>query len=131
MSWLLYMGIGLASGIISGMGIGGGAVLIPALTILFAMNQLEAQHINLLYFLPTAAIALVTHRKKGNIEKKGLLRLTLFGLLGAAAGAVFASRVDAGLLGKGFGIFLLGMGAYELFRKETPYSKGESSRSVS
>ena len=122
--WLLYTAAGLVSGIISGMGIGGGAVLIPALTILFGTGQREAQNINLLYFIPTAAIALVTHQNKGNIEKKGLSSLIIFGLAGAALGALLAGWLDAGLLRKGFGVFLLGMAVYT-------YNSGESKRSVS
>ena len=46
--------IGLISGIISGMGIGGGTILIPALTIILSMEQNTAQAINLIYFIPTA-----------------------------------------------------------------------------
>ena len=112
--WLVL--IGFASGIVSGMGIGGGAILIPALGIIFSMDQPEAQKINLLYFLPTAAIALRTHAKSGNIEKKGLLRLTLFGLMGAAAGALIAVNINAAWLRKGFAVFLLAMAAHEFIK---------------
>jgi uncharacterized membrane protein YfcA len=115
---LWYVITGFISGIVSGMGIGGGAVLIPALTIFFSMGQQAAQHINLLYFLPTAAVALVTHKKEGNIERKGLPALILFGLLGAAAGSLLAARIEADWLRKGFGFFLLGMGVYEFIRKD-------------
>ena len=49
---------GFISGIISGMGIGGGVILIPLLAIFTSLGQHEAQGINLLYFLPSAACAL-------------------------------------------------------------------------
>ena len=116
MRWLWYVLAGLASGIISGMGIGGGAILIPALTIFLGMEQQAAQKINLLYFLPTAAIALRTHKKAGSIEKGGLLRLTLYGLVGASVGAFIAVQINGEYLRKGFAIFLLGMAAYELVK---------------
>ena len=116
MNWLWYMLAGLASGVVSGMGIGGGAILIPALTIFLGMEQQTAQKINLLYFLPTAAIALRTHSKNGNIEKKGLLRLTIYGLMGAAVGAFIAVQIDGGYLRKGFAAFLLCMAAYEIVK---------------
>jgi len=124
--WLVI--IGFASGIISGMGIGGGAILIPALGILFSMEQHEAQKINLLYFLPTAAIALRTHVKSGNVETQGLTRLILFGLIGATAGALVAINIDAGWLRKGFAIFLLIMSVHEFIKgykkwKQKPSSK--------
>lgn len=114
--YLGYIITGFLSGIVSGLGIGGGAILIPALSIFFATGQREAQNINLLFFLPTAVIALITHQRKGNIEKEGLLRLTLFGLAGAALGAMIAIRIDPGLLRKGFGFFLLGMSVYEFMK---------------
>ncbi|MCL2203186.1 MAG: sulfite exporter TauE/SafE family protein [Defluviitaleaceae bacterium] len=114
MSWLWYILAGLAAGTISGMGIGGGAILIPALTILLATGQREAQHINLLFFLPTALIALRTHVKEKNVEKKGLWKLTLFGVLGAVPAALIAVRMDADWLRKGFAVFLLCMAVYEL-----------------
>ena len=116
MSWIWYVLAGFASGIVSGMGIGGGAILIPALTIFLGMEQQAAQKINLLYFLPTAAIALRTHSKSGNIEKKGLLRLTLYGLMGAGVGAFIAVQIDGNYLRKGFAMFLLCMATYEIVK---------------
>lgn len=54
---------GLLAGIVSGMGIGGGAILIPVILWVTDVTQQQAQGVNLLYFLPTAAVALVTHVK--------------------------------------------------------------------
>ncbi|MFA7411676.1 MAG: TSUP family transporter, partial [Tissierellaceae bacterium] len=58
--------IGFFSGMIGGMGIGGGAILIPALVILHGIEQQEAQGVNLVVFLPVALTALVIHHKKEN-----------------------------------------------------------------
>ena len=60
--------IGFLSGIIGGMGIGGGTVLIPSLVIFNNIQQQQAQGVNLIVFLPVAIIALITHYKKGNID---------------------------------------------------------------
>ena len=114
MIWLIL--VGFAAGIVSGMGIGGGAILIPALTIIFDLQQQNAQHINLLYFIPTAAVAVVVHKKSGNIQKKGLPSLVIFGLLGALPGALIAVNIDANYLRKGFAVFLLAMGLYEIHK---------------
>ena len=62
--------IGFISGIISGMGIGGGAILIPALVMLTDLSQQSIQGINLIYFIPTAIAALISHIKDGNVEKR-------------------------------------------------------------
>jgi len=128
MSRIWYVLAGLASGIVSGMGIGGGAILIPALTIFLGMEQQAAQKINLLYFLPTAAIALRTHSKNGNIERKGLLKLTLYGLVGAGVGAFIAVQIHGDYLRKGFAIFLLCMAAYEITKG---YKRWKSKRLTS
>ena len=111
---MMYVLIGLIAGIISGMGIGGGAILIPSLTIFMGMGQQNAQHINLLYFIPTAVLAICVHRKNGNIEKTNLKPLILFGLLGALPGAIIAVNIDANYLRKGFAVFMLIMAAYEI-----------------
>ncbi len=107
---------GLASGIISGMGIGGGTVLIPALTILVGIDQKTAQAINLIYFIPTAAVALVNHFKNGRIEKKAALKIVPIGVAGAIIGSFIAMRVNPGLLRKCFGVFLGIMGILEIIK---------------
>lgn len=118
MSIIWMIGVGFLSGIISGMGIGGGTLLIPALVFLLGMGQQEAQGINLLYFIPTAVTALFLHKKNGNLETVVLKPLIIYGLLGAAAGAVLAVNIDAGLLKKLFGGFLVIMGISEFFKQE-------------
>lgn len=114
---ILVLAIGVVSGIISGMGIGGGTILIPALILIEGLNQHQAQSINLIYFIPTAVIALITHAKNKNIEKKIVAPIVILGLAGAAAGALIAVRMDADLLKKFFGGFLLLMGLTEVFKK--------------
>ena len=120
-----YILSGLLAGIISGMGIGGGAILIPALTIFMGVGQQQAQHINLLYFIPTAALALRVHHKEGNIEKTGKLQLILWGITSAVIGSLIAVKIDANWLRKGFAMFLLCMAIYEIWKG---YSKWKLQR---
>ena len=107
---------GLFSGIISGMGIGGGTVLIPALTMLLNTNQHAAQGVNLLYFIPTAAVALLVHRKNNAVEWKLAVPVMLFGILGASLGAWIALKINPALLRRLFGGFLFFMGGYEIYK---------------
>nr|WP_317359931.1 sulfite exporter TauE/SafE family protein [uncultured Tyzzerella sp.] len=116
MIWLFL--VGLASGIISGMGIGGGIILIPALTIIFDFEQKAAQNISLLYFIPTAIIAIFIHNKNKTIEKKGLFKIILFGIVGAIVGSFIAINLKGEILRKIFGWFLLIMGISEIFKKK-------------
>lgn len=122
--------IGFFSGIISGMGIGGGTILIPALLFLTEIDQHQAQGVNLIYFIPTAITALITHQKKGNLDWKTARPLAVLGLAGAAAGAFLAVSLESEILKKIFGGFLFLMGLSEIFKKkkeekgEKPNAKG-------
>ena len=108
---------GFFSGIISGMGIGGGTILIPALSIFLNISQKEAQGVNLLYFIPTAAVALYVHIKNKNIVYKTSFIIAVFGILGAVLGAIIANKMDTNLLRKFFAAFLFAMGIYEIVKK--------------
>ena len=111
---------GLATGILSGFGVGGGTLLLIYMTHLAGVPQNLAQGINLLYFLPTAALALPAHVKNGFVEKKVLLPAILSSLLTAALTSWAATALDVELLHRLFGYFLLYVGLSELFRKPSP-----------
>ena len=113
---MLNIIIGFFSGIISGMGIGGGAILIPALILAENISQQTAQGINLTYFIPTAVIALFVHLKNKSIETKTALFLGAAGLPGAALGSYLAGNLSNDILRRMFGIFLLAVGIYEILK---------------
>ncbi len=108
--------IGFLSGIISGMGIGGGAILIPALTIFQRVSQRVAQGINLAYFIPTACIAVAVHIKNKRIRFKPVAYLAVCGIPGAVLGSVYAGSLGDGVLRRLFGGFLLLVGIYEIYK---------------
>ncbi|WP_310444834.1 TSUP family transporter [Tissierella sp.] len=110
--------IGFLSGIISGMGIGGGTILIPSLVIFYSLEQQKAQGVNLMVFLPVAIVALITHYKKGNIDFSFAKLIILGGIGGAIIGSFIALKIDPLKLRKYFGFFLLVVGAIELFKKK-------------
>lgn len=124
MIWLFL--VGLISGIISGMGIGGGVILIPALTLIFGFEQKIAQNINLLYFIPTAIIAIFVHSKNKTIEKQGLFKIIIFGIIGAIFGSIIAINLNGEILRKIFGWFLLIMGISEILKKEKGQNNGNN-----
>ena len=116
MMWVAL--VGFCSGIISGMGIGGGTILIPALLFFTDITQQQAQGVNLIYFVPTAITALITHQKKGNLDWKTAKPLAVLGLVGAAAGAFLAVSLESEILRRIFGGFLFLMGLSEIFKKK-------------
>ncbi len=109
--------LGLISGIIGGMGIGGGTILIPGLIFLTDLQQQTIQSINLLSFIPVAIIALIIHHKNKNIQIKLSIPIILFGLAGAWLGSFIALKMPSLLLRRLFGVFLFAMGVYEIFCK--------------
>lgn len=110
--------IGFLSGIISGMGIGGGTILIPSLLLFTTLSQKEAQGINLIVFIPIAIVALITHLKNKNIELKLAINLIMGGIVGAFIGSTLATNINSYTLKKLFSVFLLIIGIYEFFSQK-------------
>ena len=103
---------------LSGLGIGGGTLLMVWMTAVAGVAQKSAQGINLLYFLPTAACALVFHIKNRLVRPRVVLPAILTGCLTAAGAAVLATAMDTGLLRRLFGGFLVIVGLTELFSRQ-------------
>ena len=116
MKWAALLA-GLFSGIIGAMGLGGGAVLIIYLSLFTDMPQLNAQGVNLLFFIPTAVAAVTVYGIKKQIKWKIVLKVALWGLLGAAVGIYFADLLGGKLTSKLFGGLLVIMGIIEIFDK--------------
>lgn len=109
---------GLVCGVFSGLGVGGGTLLMVWMTAVMEIEQRMAQGINLLYFLPTAICALIFHAKNGLIRWKTVLPAALAGCVTAALAAWLATAIDAGLLRRMFGGFLLIVGLSEVFYRD-------------
>lgn len=111
---IIYVLVGLLCGILSGFGIGGGSLLMIWLTAIAGISQKLAQGINLLYFLPAAAVSLLVHMKHKLVCWSMALPAILCGCVSAAGAAWLAQSVETEWLRKGFGIFLLVVGILEL-----------------
>ena len=116
MYFYLYMILGILGGIPAGMGMGGGTVTIPLLTLVGGVPQKIAQCANLFSFLPMSLFALKTHAENGLLEGKGILWAVLPALVLSASGAFLASVLPSVLLRKGFGVFLIGLSLFGFLR---------------
>ena len=81
---------GLVCGVLSGFGIGGGSLLMVWMTAVLSMEQRAAQGVNLLYFLPCAACALIFHIKNKQIVWRAVWPAALAGSVCAVGGALLA-----------------------------------------
>lgn len=109
---------GIAAGILGGMGMGGGTVLIPLLTIFFNVGQKEAQAINLVAFIPMAMVSLAIHIKNKRVKKEGLLWIIVPAVLTSVGGGFAAQAVNGEVLKRIFGGFLLLLSVVQFFSEE-------------
>ena len=113
---LLPILCGLGTGILSAWGVGGGTLLLLCMTLFLGVEQREAQAINLLFFLPTAGVSLLFHRKNGYLDAPAIRTAAPPAVLAALAGALLALRLDAEALRAPFGLFLLWAGGSLLWK---------------
>ena len=116
MSFYLYLFLGFIGGIPAGMGMGGGTLTIPLLTIVGGVGQKIAQCANLFAFLPMSIFALKTHANNKLLKTQGVLWIILPALLFSAVGATIAAILPSQALGKGFGAFLFILSAFGFAR---------------
>ena len=114
--WLSFF-VTLAVALLSGMGTGSAGLLVIFLTLVQGVPQLEAQGLNLLFFLFSAAAALCVHARRTPPYGGLLLLLIPTGLLGARWGTSLALHLPQALLRKIFGWFLILSGGIGLLRK--------------
>lgn len=86
---------------------GGGTILIPALTIFLAVEQHVAQATNLIAFLPMAAFSLKVHKDDGLLKTDGVWWLIIPAILTSVIGGLIAVLLPAQILKKLFGAFLI------------------------
>ena len=108
---------GTILGFLTGLGVGGGSLLILWLTLVMHMEPESARSINLLFFLPSALISSLFRWRQGSIDKGAALPAVLSGCATAAAVSLLSAGMDTSLLKKLFGILLILTGFRELFYK--------------
>ena len=106
---ILYILIGLAAGVLSGMfGIGGGVVIVPALLLVAGMSPLTATGTSLgALLLPVGALGAWEYYRKGQLDFRVALLLALGLFVGAFFGAKVAQMLTAVQLKRAFAIFLV------------------------
>ena len=107
--------IGAVSGVFSGIGMGGGTVLIVLLTIIVGLEQHVAQATNLIYFIPTAISAIIVNYREKNIDTKLAKTISFYGIIGAVIGAIISINTDIQKLRKFYGMFLAIIAVHDIY----------------
>lgn len=119
MSFLLNLCVSAGLGFLSGLGVGGGSLMILWLTLVQKMDFSPAKYLNLLFFLPPAAISTVTNLFRRKLSIKKVIPAALAGMISASVFLSLSSGWDVRLLRKLFGVLLLFAAWKELrYRKE-------------
>lgn len=115
---VLSIAISLLLGFLTGLGTGGGSLLIVWLTVICGIGPAQARLINLMFFLPCAAVATIKNLQKGRIRVKAILLPIIFGCAFAIAATFLGKIINTEQLRKLFGVLLLFTGLRELFYRE-------------
>ena len=114
-SFIISLLMGVLLGFLSGLGIGGGSLLILWLTLVLGMPHETARTVNLMFFLPAAAVAILCRCRQGTYNWKIILPSLAAGIAGALLLGAITKDMNTELLQKPYGILLLVTGIRELF----------------
>ncbi len=102
---------------------GGGTILIPALTIFLGVNQHVAQATNVIAFLPMAALVLPAHKKNGLLRTDDVWEIVIPALITTVLAGFVMAALPTEVLKKLFGIFLVSLAVKQLFSLVTGFQK--------
>lgn len=108
-------------GFLSGLGVGGGSLLVLYLTLILGHAPEEARTINLLFFLPSAGFATLIHLRNGRLNLKKIFPAIAAGCTSAALVSWFGQNLKTEALQKLFGILLIITGLRELFYRSRKF----------
>lgn len=106
--------VGTILGVLSGLGTGGGSLLILWLTLMLGMDQETARSINLMFFIPSALVACMFRWKQGRLDIKKVLPAIIAGSIASGLFTFLSRDMDTTILRKLFGGLLIVTGLREL-----------------
>ena len=123
--------MGIISGIVSGLGMGGGTILILLLTTFYNVDQHIAQSTNLVFFVPMSISIILLNMKQNNINFKLGNSIIIYGIIGAIIGAKISIKMNVIYLKKYFGIFLGLIAIFEIYNIIRKYIRNKKSHNSS
>lgn len=118
---MLEIIFGVIAGIVTGLGMGGGTVLILLLSLFSGLEQHIAQATNLVFFIPTSIAAIIMNFKQKNVNFKLAINISFFGIIGAILGSIISNNISSNNLRKYFAIFILIIAIHEIYELYKQY----------
>ena len=116
-TWPGCLAVGTILGFLSGLGVGGGSLLILWLTLVLGWEQAAARSLNLLFFLPAAVVSCFFRWKQGAVNIRKILPAVIAGCIAVVLANFLGRNLDTEVLKKLFGGLLILTGLRELFYK--------------
>lgn len=102
------IGIGLVAGVLSGLlGVGGGALFVPALVLVIGLGQVDAEATSLLAIVPVSLVGAWRQQRYGNLDPRAGLVVGLSAIPFAVVGVVAVNAAPAKVVEVGFALLLL------------------------
>ena len=118
--------IGFLAGVVAGLlGVGGGALFVPALMLGLGLSQVDAEATSLLAIIPVALVGAYRQHGRGNVDLPTAGLLGALAVVGAALGAVIANAVPERALEVGFALLILYVAA-QLVRRAVRKPEGDA-----
>lgn len=119
--------IGFAAGVVAGLlGVGGGTLFVPALTLGVGLSQLDAEATSLLAIVPVAFVGAWRQRAHGNVDLRAAAQLGVLAIGGVIGGVALANALPERALKIGFAVLILFVAAKLVRRalREQPLPPG-------
>ena len=105
---ILAIVMGAAGGVISGLlGVGGGIMFVPALTLVLSLSQVKAEATSLLAIIPVAFVGATRQYRYGNVRLRDGAVLGALSAIGVFAGVALANDLSQRALRIGFAVLLV------------------------
>jgi uncharacterized protein len=109
--------LGVAAGVVAGMlGVGGGILFVPALTLFLGLAQVEAEATSLLAIIPVALVGAGNQARYGNVRPRDAVVLGVLAIPGAIAGVAIVNAIPQRVVEVLFAVLLLYV-AFTLVRR--------------
>lgn len=120
---MLAILFGFIAGIVTGLGMGGGTILILLLSLFMGLEQHIAQATNLVFFIPTSLAAIMINIKQKNVNLKIATIISIFGIVGSIIGSIISEKISSDLLRKWFAVFVFIIALHEVYELYKGYKR--------